>query len=138
MSLVGEQLKLGEEAMSTDIFKKGGPCIIEPEVSSPVKVNEEATNEPILNSLGPFLEAEVEPISKGKWKKIAREKGKAQDMDMRIKGLNVGNKKVGCIEELLVVEGRSQKKARGGESGNNGSDSLKETVMIARQHRREK
>ena len=137
MSLVGEQLKLGEEAMSTDIFKKGRPCIIEPEVSSPVKVNEEATNEPILNSLGPFL-VEVEPISKGKWKKIAREKGKAQDMDMRIKGLNVGNKKVGCIEELLVVEGRSQKKARGGESGNNGSDSLKETVMIARQHRREK
>ena len=63
--------------MSTDIFKKGGPCIIEPEVSNPVKVNEEATNEPILNSLGPFLEAEVEPISKGKWKKIAREKGKA-------------------------------------------------------------
>ena len=138
MSLVGEQLKLGEEAMSIDIFKKGRPCIIEPEVSSPVKVNEEATNEPILNSLGPFLEAEVEPISKGKWKKIAREKGKAQDMDMRIKGPNVGNKKVGCIEELLVVEGRSQKKARGGESGNNGSNSLKETVMIARQHRQEK
>ena len=66
MSLVGEQLKPGEEAMSADIFKKGGPCIIKPEVSSPVKVNEEAVNESVLNSLGPCLEAKVEPMSKGK------------------------------------------------------------------------
>ena len=114
MSLVGEQLKLGEEAMSTDIFKKGGPCIIEPGVSSPVKVNEEVINDPVLNVLGPCLEAKVEPISKGKWKKIAREKGKAQDVDIRMKGPNVGNKRVGCIKELLVAEVRSQKKTRGG------------------------
>nr|POE45184.1 hypothetical protein CFP56_25320 [Quercus suber] len=66
LSLVGEQLKLGEEAMSNDIFKRGGPCNIKPEVSSPVKVNKEVTKEPILNGLGPSLEAEIEPISRGK------------------------------------------------------------------------
>nr|POE45183.1 hypothetical protein CFP56_25319 [Quercus suber] len=66
LSLVGEQLKLGEEAMSNDIFKKGGPCNIEPEVSSPVKVNKEVTKEPILNGLSPSLEAEIESISRGK------------------------------------------------------------------------
>ena len=135
LSLAREQLKPGEEAMSADIFKKGGPCIIEPEVSSPVKVNEEATNEPVLNGLGPCLEAKVEPISKGKWKKIVGEKGKARDVDMRIKGPDVGNKRVGCIEDLLVAEGRSQKKAHGGESGNKGSDSLNETAVTARQRR---
>ena len=57
---------------------------------------------------------------------------------MRIKGPNVGNKRVGCIEDLLLAEGKSQKKAHGGESGNNGSDSLNETAVTARQHRREK
>ena len=135
LSLAGEQLKPGEEAMLANIFKKGGPCIIEPGVSSPVKVNEEAINDPVLNVLGPCLEAKVEPISKGKWKKIAREKGKAWDVDMRIKGPDIGNKRVGCIEDLLVAEGRSPKKACGGESGNNGSDSVNETVVTARQHR---
>ena len=57
---------------------------------------------------------------------------------MRMKGSDVGNKRVGCIEELLVAEVRSQKKTRGGECDNNGSDSLNEMAMIARQHRREK
>ena len=57
---------------------------------------------------------------------------------MRMKGPNVGNKRVGCIEELLVPEGRSQKKTLGGENDNNGSDSLNETAVTARQHRREK
>ena len=107
-------------------------------MSSAIKMNGVATNEPSPNGFGPYLEAEVEPISKGKWKKIAREKGKAQDVDMRMKGPNVGNKKVGCIKELLVSEVRSQKKTHGGECDNNGSDSLNETAMIARQHRREK
>ena len=55
-----------------------------------------------------------------------------------MKGPNVGNKRVGCIKELLVAEVRSQKKTRGGECDNNGSDSLNEMAMIARQHRREK
>ena len=107
-------------------------------MSSPIKMNGVATNEPSPNGLGPCLEAEVEPISKGKWKKIAREKGKAQDVDMRMKGPNVGNKRVGCIEELLVAEGRSQKKTRGGESVNSGSDSLNKMVVTARQHCQEK
>ena len=69
LSLVGEQLNPGEEAMSAGFFKKDGPCIVEPKVSSPFKMNGAATNEPGPNSLGPCLEAEVEPISKGKWKK---------------------------------------------------------------------
>ena len=50
-------------------------------------------------------------------------------------GPDVENKRVGCIEDLLVAEGRSPKKACGGESGNNGSDSVNETVVTARQHR---
>ena len=69
MSLVGEQLKPSEEATLAGFFKKDGPCIVEPEVSSPFKMNGAATNEPGPNGLGPCLEAEVEPINKGKWKK---------------------------------------------------------------------
>ena len=136
-SLVGEQLKPGDEARS-DYFKKDGPCNIEPEMASPVKANKEAIKDPSLNGLGPNLEAEKEPISKGKWKKIAREKGKAQEVDMKLNGPEVGNKRVGCIEDLLIAECRSQKKVLGGERSNNDSNSLNETAVTARQHRREK
>ena len=80
--------------MSVDIFKKGGPCNKESEVSSPVKANKKATKEPILNDISLSLEAETESISRGKWKKIAREKGKAQEVDIGLKSPDVGNKRV--------------------------------------------
>ena len=66
LSLVGEQLKPGEEATSAGFFKKDGPCIVEPEVSNLTKMKGAATNESSLNGLGHCLDAEVEPISKGK------------------------------------------------------------------------
>ena len=52
-------------------------------------------------------------MSKGKWKKIAREKGKAQDVEMMNKGLEVGNKRLDSIEDLIKAEGRVQKKVYG-------------------------
>ena len=55
-----------------------------------------------------------------------------------MKGPDVGNKRVGCIEELLVAEGRSQKKTCGKENDSNDSDFLNETAVTSRQHRREK
>ena len=57
---------------------------------------------------------------------------------MKLNGPEVGNKRVGCIEDLLIAECRSQKKVRGGERSNNDSNSLNETAVTARQHRREK
>ena len=88
--------------------------------------------------MGLSLEAVNEPIFRGKWKKIAREKGKAQEEDMGLKGPNVGNKRRECLEDLLEAEGRVQKKVRRGESCNNSSDFLNEMVVSAKQHRREK
>ena len=52
-------------------------------------------------------------MSKGKWKKIAREKGKAQDVEMMNKGLEVGNKRLDSIKDLIKAEGRVQKKVYG-------------------------
>ena len=61
-------------------------------------------------------------------------KSKAQDEDMGLKGPNVGNKRMESTEDLSEVEGRVQKKVRRGESCNNNSDSLNETVVTAKQH----
>ena len=71
-------------------------------------------------------------------KKIAKEKGKAQEEDMGLKDPVVGNKRRDCMENLSKVEGRVQKKVCRVESCNNNSDFLDKTVMSAKQHRQEK
>ena len=57
---------------------------------------------------------------------------------MGLKGLNVGNKRRECLEDLSEAEGRVQKKVRRGESCNNSSDFLNEMAVTAKQHCQEK
>ena len=135
ISLVGGLFKLSEDAMSATTFKNVGHCSEEPEVSSPIKAKKEALKECHPNGMGLSSKVEKESISRGKWKKIAREKGKAQDEEMVLKGPEVGNKRTECIKDLIEVEGRVQKKVCGGESYNKSSYFLNETTMTARQHR---
>ena len=71
-------------------------------------------------------------------KQIAREKGKAQEEDLGLKGPAVGNKRRDCMENLLEAEGRAQKKVRKVERCNNSLDFLDETAVFTKQHRREK
>ena len=114
------------------------PCSERFEKSSPTKALNETNKESHPNGLGLNLEAVNEPIFRGKWKKIAREKGKAQEEDMGLKGSDVGNKRRDCMENLTEAEGRVQKKVHREESSNNSSDFLNEMVVSAKQHRREK
>ena len=85
--------------------------------------------------MGLSLEAVNELIFRGKWKKIAREKGKAQEEDMGLKGPDVGNKRRDCMENLTEAEERVQKKVRREEICNNSSDFLNEMAVSAKQHR---
>ena len=138
ISLAGGLSKPWEDAMSIDTFKNVGPCSEGPEMSSPIKAINETHKECHPSGMGLSLEAENEPIIRGKWKKIAREKGKAQEEDMGLKGPNVGNKRRECLEDLLEAEGRVQKKVRRGESCNNSSDFLNKMAVTAKQHCQEK
>ena len=92
--------------MAATTFKNAGPCSEELEVSSPIKAKKEALKKCHPNRMGLSSEAEKESISRDKWKKIEREKGKAQDEEMVLKGPEVGNKRTECIEDLIEVEGR--------------------------------
>jgi len=73
-------------------------------------------------------------MSKGKWKKIAREKGKAQDVEMMNKGLEVGNKRLDSIEDLIKAEGRVQKKVYGEDNNKKKFNFFDEMVVATRQH----
>ena len=139
-NLAKESVRPNEDAMSAAVFKTVGPSCEEPEVSSPIKSKKEALKIYQLNEMGlaSEVEKEKETISKGRWKKMAREKGKAQDEEMVFKGPEVGNKRTESIEELLEVEGRVQKKLRGEVCNNKISDFIDETAVTARQHYREK
>lgn len=132
INLVRDLFRPSEDAMSTANFKTVGPCSEEPEVSSTIKSKKEALKEYQPNGMGLILEAEKETMSKGRWKKIAREKGKAQDEEMVLKGLEVGNKRMESIKDLIGVEGRVQKKVHGEESNNKSSVFLDEMAVTAK------
>ena len=136
--MAGGLSKPWKNAKSADTLSNGGPCSERSEKSSPTKALNETNKESHPNGLGLNLEVVNEPIFRGKWKKIAREKGKAQEEDMGLKGPVVGNKRRDCMENLSEAEGRAQKKVCRVESCNNSSDFLDETAVSTKQHRREK
>lgn len=75
-------------------------------------------------------------LSTGNWQKIARERGKAQDVDMSAQAHEVGTKRVGNMEALLEAEGIVKKrlceiKDYEGNHGDYGA------AVSALQHRRE-
>ena len=92
--------------MSAANFKTLGPCSEDSEVSSPLKPKKEAIKNSQVDEKGPSPEAEKETMSRGKWKKIAREKGKAQNEEMMNKGPEVRNKRLESIEDLIKAKGR--------------------------------
>ena len=55
------------------------------------------------------LDNEEKDLSKGNWKRLAREKGKAQDVDMNAQAHEVGKKRGGNLEALLEAEGIDKK-----------------------------
>ena len=136
--MAGGLSKPWENAKSADTLSSGGPCSERSKKSSPTKALNETNEESHPNRLGLNLEAVNEPIFRGKWKKITREKGKAQEEDMGLKGLVVGNKSRDCMENLSEAEGRAHKKVHKVGSCNNSSDFLDETAVSAKQHCREK
>ena len=138
IGLVGGLSKLWENAKSADTLSSGGPCSERSEEPSPNKALNKTDEESHPNRLGLNSGAVNEPIFRDKWKKIAREKGKAQEEDLGLKGPAVGNKRRNCMESLLEDEGRAQKKVRKVERCNNSLDFLDETAVFTKQHRREK
>ena len=123
--------------MSAANFKSHGLNGEDPEVSSPLKPKKEANKNGQVESKSLSPEVENNTMSKGKWKKIAREKGKAQEVEKINKGPEVGKKRLESIEALTKAEGRDQKWVCG-EDDNKNSIFLDEMAMATRQHRREK
>lgn len=58
------------------------------------------------DKMGLNVVAEKEVTSIGRWKKLARDKGKVQDEEMVSDGPEIGNKRLGCIDDLIRDEGR--------------------------------
>lgn len=80
------------------------------EVTSPAKPRSaivEDKKKKVLE-LGPDKEKKVQ--GKGKWKKVAREKDKSQNVDMEAQDSIEGKKMVGFIEGLEESKGRTQKR----------------------------
>lgn len=76
-TLVKKLFKLNEDATLVANFKTLGSSNEDPELSSPLKPKKEAFKNSHANGKSPSPEVEKKTMSKGNWKKIAREKGKA-------------------------------------------------------------
>lgn len=63
-----------------------------------------------VDETGPNAGAEKDVSSIGRWKKLARDKGKAQDKEMACEGPKLGNKSRGCMDDLIKDEGRCKKR----------------------------
>ena len=135
IGLAGGLSKPGENAKSANTLCSSGPCSERFDEPSPNKAINKTNKESHQSRLGLNSGAINEPIFRGKWKKFAREKGKAHEEDLGLKGPAVGNKRRNCMENLLEDEGRAQKKVRNVERCNNSLDFLDEMAVSAKQHR---
>jgi len=104
---------------------------------SPVKPKEKKnTSEEVKKQeLGP--DQTKKPRAKGRLKKIAREKGKAQEVEILEQAQEVSKKKTCNIEMLIKSDGRAQKRICEGSYDRGGGDLLDETIVAAEQHRRD-
>lgn len=123
--------------MSVANIKTFGPSNEDQEVSNPLKPKKgvfknRKADEKSLSPVG-----EMKTMSKGSWKTLVRERGKAQaqDVEMMNKSPKVGNKRHESIEDLIKAEGRMQKKACGKDDSNKSSILFNETAVTVRQHR---
>lgn len=98
------------EDVTTPMDRGSVPSLKVHEVTSPMRPKEEkmisigSKNQ----SAGPSEEGKG--LSKGKLKKIARERGNAQDVDMSIQAHEVGKKRAGNLDALIETEGKNKKR----------------------------
>lgn len=135
LDLVREPFNPVEDVVAS-VDKGSGPCLEKQEATSPIKPKAEivANENNSFQTAGPADEGKG--LSKGNWQKIARERGKAQDVDMSAQAHEVGTKRVGNIEALLEAEGIVKKrlceiKDCGGNHGDYGA------AVSALQHHKE-
>lgn len=100
-SLVKELLKENVDAMSAANLKTYGTGKEESEVCSPFKPKKEASNNNQDKGKGLSPSADKIVTGKGGWKKLAREKAKAQEVDMINQSPRVGKKRIKDIEALI-------------------------------------
>ena len=87
-----------------------GPCFEKQEVTSPIKPKTGTKVCEALSDQNASPDIKKKGPGKGKWKKIAREIGKAQDMEVSIQAHEVGNKRAEKIKDLLLTEGKASKR----------------------------
>ncbi|KAK9988823.1 hypothetical protein SO802_029062 [Lithocarpus litseifolius] len=100
-----ELFKEKDDAMSAAKFKTCGPSKEDLEVCSPLKPKMEVNNNNQAKEKGLSPDADKKATGKGRLKKIAREKNKAQEVDMINQSPEVGKKRLGNIEVLTRAEG---------------------------------
>lgn len=116
--------------MSAAKFEIHGPSKEDPEVCSPLMPKIEVNNKSQAQGKGLSPKKVKKITGKRSWKKIVREKGKAQEVNIINQSLGVGKKRLENIEALAKTEGRDQK-CVSGEYDNNNSTSLDETAVAA-------
>ena len=130
-SLVKELFRTNEEGVIS-VGQTIKPNNEEIEVTSPLKTKiKDDKKENGEVELG-LSKGKIGP-SKGKWKKIAREIGKAHDVSMKAQELSVGMKRTETMDTLAKNEGRAQKKFCECE-GRYKEKNVEETAVVARQH----
>lgn len=86
--------------------KGSGSCLVS---TNPIKPMEEIKAKKGNSNEIVGLDNEGKGLSKGNWKRLAREKGKAQDVDMNAQAHEVGKKRGGNLEALIEAEGIDKK-----------------------------
>ena len=132
--LVKELFKLNDDELS-QMGRSIKPNNEEQEVTSPLKPKPNKENEE-SGAVLVDLSKRKEGAGKVNIKKSTREVGKAQSASMKTQEILVGTKRRENTEELATSEGWLQKKSYDGE----GKETIlfyDETVVAARQHRRE-
>lgn len=120
----------------TPMDKGSGPSLEEQEVTSPIKPKAKIMTSTNSNNQSAGPAKEGKGLSKRKLKKIARERGKAQDVDMSTQVHEVGKKRVGNIEALIEAEGKNKKRLCEGK-GYEGNHEDYGVVVSTLQHHRE-
>lgn len=107
-NLVRELSNLVEDVVAS-VDKGSRPSLEKQKATSPIKHKAEIKVNANNNNQIAGPAKERKGLSKGKWKKIARERGKAQDVDISAQAREVGKKRVDNIEALPKAEGINKK-----------------------------
>ena len=85
----------------------------EPKVTSPIKPNMDSSTHNEEGNLDMGYNKDMRPKAKGRWKKLAREKGPVGEVIMMGQKKGIGFKWLGDLEDLEVEEDRKTKRKYG-------------------------